>query len=328
MDPRQWISYALVEQESAGNRSTTFDSEAGPLVNVRLVPSGIRMRARVASPSAGNGEGEYVPFIGGDECIVAIPGGNERGGCVILGRTNNGGDKFPEQVAGADVNTNTFAFKRNRTSFIHEVAGGYLIRNATSEAFISITAPGAITLSDSEKSFFRIAPDYMGMQSGDGTQLIAADLNEKTIHIRTQGSVTCLLDMGTSAQGIRTTDTFCIYANGRSPDLPPLGSANPILAANAVVFGGFHATTIEGVIALLASVMDKIKPWADIVQPNGPTPGNPRAIQIDIDIGLALTKLSTYPGWIVDLPTTMLALRAIQASPASVLPVTTGLLLA
>ncbi len=60
--------------------------------------------------------------------ILAIPEGNERAGCVILGRLCNGIDKFPmKSIAGQDPTTNTFAFSRRRTPKVEEVNGPWLI---------------------------------------------------------------------------------------------------------------------------------------------------------------------------------------------------------
>ena len=79
MDTRQWVSYGQVDQDTQDSRCVVFDPDLGPLVNVTLQPSGIPVVCRVLAPFAGQGESEYFPFISGDEVVVAITQGDERG---------------------------------------------------------------------------------------------------------------------------------------------------------------------------------------------------------------------------------------------------------
>src|SRR5690606_24717279 len=127
-----------------------FDEEEGePLVRVLLEPTKVPVTCRVGSMCAGNGEGEWSPFVEGDEVMVLIPEGDERSGCVIICRLNNSIDRFPmDSVAGQDPTTNSFAFQRRRTPFIQEFAGPLFLRTALSEAFISIDSAGAVTIRD------------------------------------------------------------------------------------------------------------------------------------------------------------------------------------
>src|ERR1019366_2087115 len=124
IDTRQWVSYGTVSPETPDAKSTTFTKEYGPLVNVKLHPTGIPVVCRVAHEVAGNGEGEWFPFIEGDEVIVLIPEGDETAGCVIMGRLNQEIDFWPTIVAGQDPRLNNFAFRRMRTPYIFETAGG------------------------------------------------------------------------------------------------------------------------------------------------------------------------------------------------------------
>lgn len=165
IDTRQWISVGLVTAGGEGDIVVFDEDEGQPLVRVLLEPSKIPVNARVASTVVGNGEGEWHPFVEGDEVVVAIPEGDERSGSVIIGRLNNGIDKFPtESVAGQDPTTNTFAFQRRRTPFVQEYNGPIVLRSAMSEALFAIDEGGVITLRDGQRSVFQMSPDVIGFQ--------------------------------------------------------------------------------------------------------------------------------------------------------------------
>lgn len=166
IDPRQWISIGLVTAGGEGDEIVVFDEDEGqPLVRVLLEPTKIPVRARVSGMFAGNGEGEWNPFVEGDEVIVAIPEGNERAGCIIFGRLSNGIDKFPmESVAGQDPTTNTFAFSRRRTPVVTENAGPFLYRSSINESLISMDTAGVFTVRTSDASVLQMSPDVIGFQ--------------------------------------------------------------------------------------------------------------------------------------------------------------------
>lgn len=163
IDPRQWISYAQVSTRAADDEVVVFDEDEGcPLVQVILQPSMLAVRCRVGASIAGNGEGEWFPFVKGDEVLVALPEGREDAGAVIIARLNNAIDKFPmDSVAGQDPTTNTFAFQRRRTSFVQEFAGPVFLRTALSGAFLSIDEAGSVTIKDGENSAFQMGPDAL-----------------------------------------------------------------------------------------------------------------------------------------------------------------------
>jgi len=179
-DTRQWISYGTVEAAQKVGVETVepveFDTDGmGPLVNVRLQPSNKPVRCRVAASIAGNGEGSYHPFVTGDEVIVAIPGGDERSGCVIFGRLSNTIDKFPtDSIAGQDPTKNTFGFERRRTPFLQEYGSSYMLRVAGCGAFFLISADtGTITLRDGSKGALQMGPDIFGYM--EGTRQVGGD---------------------------------------------------------------------------------------------------------------------------------------------------------
>lgn len=171
IDPRQWVSYGTVSpQQNVDGEvidSVEFDDELGPLVNVRLQPSNVLVRCRVASTVAGAGEGEYVPFIENDEVLVVLPQGDEAASPCIIGRLHNSIDTWPnESVAGQDPTNNTFAFRRIRTPFIQEYAGSLMIRSATHGGFLLMSDNGTITLRDGSKGALQMGPDAFSYQEG------------------------------------------------------------------------------------------------------------------------------------------------------------------
>ena len=171
-DTRQWISYGTV---AAGEESIEFDADYGPLITVVLQPSNITVVCRVGMSIAGNGEGEYNPFISGDEVLVALPEGSERAGPVIVSRLTNSIDKFPENVAGQDPTTNSFAMKRQRTARVEEIAGPYLLRQATTGALLSIDASGTLSLRGGDSSMLQLSASAFAWQSQDAEHILQLD---------------------------------------------------------------------------------------------------------------------------------------------------------
>lgn len=186
IDPRVWGSYGTVDAEDP----VVFDEQYGPLVNVTLQPSKVPVRCRVGGHVAGNGEGEFYPFVAGDEVYVLLPEGSPRGDCIIVCRLNNEIDKFPaDSVAGQDPTTNTFAFRRMRTAYVHEVAGPIITRQATTDALLSFDAKGAVTLKDGAKAALQMSPDVFGYQSGDAKFLLQLDLTGKRFTLQVDDAI-------------------------------------------------------------------------------------------------------------------------------------------
>lgn len=233
-DTRQWGSYGTVEVSTPGGRSVNFDPDFGPLVSVRLQPSGVPVVCRVASFIAGNGEGSWYPFADGDEVWVEIPEGDELAGCVITGRLNQQIDKWPTMVAGNDATTNTFGFMRMRTPFIVETASSYLIRSAATGAFLGITSAGAVTVGNSDNAFLSLSHDFIGLQSGDASCLMQINVDAKTATIEANG---VQLILGMPLSYLYTSGNFQIGTSGNQ-------------AAE-------HATSIEAV-SIVVSVLLQI----------------------------------------------------------------------
>lgn len=167
-DTRQWVSYGTVDAEEAGGKPVRFD-KIGPMVDVKLHPSAAHVTCRVASWCAGRGEGEYYPFVQGDEVVVLVPEGDERAGCVIVGRCNNEIDEWPTTVAGNDPSQNNFGFRRIAVPFVTEVRQSYVVRNAVTGALWSMGADGSLTFKNGFDGFLHVGPDFVGMQASNDT---------------------------------------------------------------------------------------------------------------------------------------------------------------
>ena len=220
IDPRSWVSIGIVEPESAEAKSVNFDEKVGPLISVRLVPNGTVVNCRVSGWLAGNGESVYFPFIGSDEVVVLIPGGNEREGCVIIGRLNNGIDVFPDSVAGLETKNNNFGFMRLRTPFIVETAGRYMIRSAVTGAFFLIDEGGNLTFSGAGKAggpapFLHIGADFIGFQDADANLVfqLGKDGGKYQCTLKT-GEAFMSLGEASTGSGIKSPGTFYISASG------------------------------------------------------------------------------------------------------------------
>lgn len=241
IDPRQWVSFAVVDTPTAGSdeQAVVFDASLGPLVNVTLQPSGISTPCRVAGSVAGDMEGEYYPFQAGDEVIVLIPQGDERAGCTIIGRLNNELDLWPGGIAGQDATANSFGFRRMRCNYITEFAGSYMLRSAGTGSFLSMTQDGQVIMADSSKNSIALTPDYIGMISSDGMLVMQINLNTNQVvlqaaDIKTPGAHTTL-----------TIDTL-------SSSLLAQGTFGINTAGNQAIE---HATSAEAVANMIYNVM-------------------------------------------------------------------------
>lgn len=164
MDTRSWCSMGTVVDEHLFEWDADFGCE---FVTVSLQPSKKTVRCRVLKFVAGQGEGESYPWMPGDEVLVAIPEGNERAGCVILGRLNNGTDKAPTNVAGQDPSKNSFGYRSMKAPFITECAGPWVVRSSVAGSFIGLDDKGQVTIRDGQGAGLQLAPDHFSY-SGPG----------------------------------------------------------------------------------------------------------------------------------------------------------------
>jgi hypothetical protein len=238
MDPRQWISYATVDPETPDKKSVAFEdadgnpSPYGPMVNCTLQPTGISLAARVAYHVAGDGEGEWYPFVAGDELLVAIPEGSERAGAVIIGRLNQELDKWPTVVAGQKSTDNKFGFRRMRAPYIVETAAAYLIRSALTGSQIGIDGEGKVIVNDGDRGSLMIGPEAIGLSNGDGDAFVTVFPPTKEVYL---GADSATLLLNATESKFLSTGSISFATSG--------GMANGT------------AVTAEQVVALIVNVI-------------------------------------------------------------------------
>lgn len=260
IDPREWISYGTVLPQQTVDAETIdsveFDDEGmGPLVNVKLHPSGTEVVCRVGGRVAGSGEGEYVPFIEGDEVLVAIPMGDVKAGCVIIARLNNGYDKWPDSsIAGQDPTKNTFSFTRIRTPYIAEYASTYMLRHAKHGAFVLLADSGVITIRDGSKGALQMGPDLFSFMEGSrevGSDATPSPTAMFQIDLTGRRAV---LQVDDAQLMLNSTDAD---ANAGNAYLTSPGEFNVILGTNTAAE---HVATVEAVVGLLTQFLTIVGP--------------------------------------------------------------------
>lgn len=257
MDTRQWVSWGYVETNDPDDQIVIFDEEYGqPHVRVKLTPSGIPVTCLVSSDCAGDGEGAWHPFVKGDTVIVAIPEGSEDAGCVIIGRVNRAKAAFPRTVAGQDATANTFGFRRQRTAFVHEVSGPWLVRNASTGAFFGIDKTGQLNFGSGSGAGYFMREDFVGIQNPDADVLMQIDIGKKRIVLEASG--TKFFIDGSSSM-FSTSGTLSFQSSG----FPAV----------------YHVASVESVIVLLLGVLQSLP---------GPGPYSPAQVATAITAGIPL----------------------------------------
>lgn len=285
IDTREWVSYGIVQTDSTeDDRAVAFSEEYGPLVNITLQPQGVDVRARVAGTVAGNGEGEWYPFQAGDEVIVLLVSGRYEN-AVIIGRMNQEIDKFPTLVAGNEVNTNTFGFRRIKAPYVTEVGNQYIIINSVTNAAFIMEEAGNVTLRNGDLSFLHLGSDFLGIQTNDGTLLMQMNLSTNKIrlaHNNDPGKPSFIFDMNGEASNLATGGTLAIGTSGN--------------------FAQFHAVSLESVLAILMAYSSLI--GAQITSLGGPaaylapvfaSPGPVSAIPGGLNVEGALPVANNLP---------------------------------
>ena len=262
-DGRQWVAFGTVRPDTPNQRSVLFKDDSGnplpwPTVLVELHPNGDVVSCRVANSCAGEGEGEWYPFVAGDEVIVVVPEGNERAGCTIIGRLNQTKDVWPAQVGGQDATTNTFGFKRMRAPYILESATALLFRQATTNSFVSIDKTGNVTITEgSDNGFMHVGSDFIGMQTGDNSTLVQLDPTKKQVLLQ--------------------ADTMQMIMDAAKAQIMTKGSLS-IATGGAAASG--HAVTVEQVISLLFGITQALGAFIY------PTPLTPLQITTAVNAGI------------------------------------------
>ncbi len=249
-DTREWVSFGTVDDSDF----IEFDDEYGPLVVVNLQPSKRQVRCRIAGFVAGKGEGEFYPYSAGDEVIVAIPGGNVREGCVILGRLNNSIDTFPSSsVAGQDPTTNKIGFRRTMNGFVTESNGPMLFRNAATGALFGLDASGSVTLRDGEGAGMQFGADFFGYQSADAKCILQLDTTEGRFTVQAKDA---LLTLASSSVTVPNTSALAVpgsfsVTTGAQP------SAEHVLTVEAMlnIMSTFFALIAPGVVPLTGTTL-------------------------------------------------------------------------
>jgi hypothetical protein len=178
------LSFGTVEDEEP----VEFDPERGPLVNVALQPSRVPVRCRVLMRVAGNGEGDYHPFVPGDEVLVALPQG-PRGECAILGKVSNATDAFPTSVAGQDSTANAFSFERRRTAHLVECEGSWGVWTQPTGAFIGLSKDGVFTARDGARNSLQLSADALAYLSADAKHLMQLNVTDGRFHVQTDEAI-------------------------------------------------------------------------------------------------------------------------------------------
>ncbi len=213
-DTRQWISSGLVAADTPDGRSIRFNDENGAplphgvLVTVQLYPSDITVSCRVAGGCAGDGEADWMPFVAGDEVIVAIPEGCERSGCVIIGRLNQAKDVFPTKVAGNDTTQNTFGFRRIRVPYILETATGYMIRHAQTGANLTFNQTGDVFLADGNGNGLILNTNLLKLGLGDDTAYLTFDPTTSNATLSVDGELQVSVNGKQPLYHVLTTEAF------------------------------------------------------------------------------------------------------------------------
>jgi len=253
VDSRQWCSYGQVIGDANGSKSIRFNDEEGAalahgvLIDVKLEPSRHEVPCRVLSSCAGNGEGEYHPFVAGDEVMVLVPEGNERAGCVIIGRLNNKHDVFPQKVAGMDVTQNNVGFKRHVFPFVVETSAGYTIRNAVTGSSFTIDQSGQVFITEGGTGAqFVMSPDVVSLMLNGSTVGFQIDVAAGIAMIKSN-TATLVLDDGAGSKW-QSTGTLSFSPCGN----PGLNHVTTIEAVCQILQGFCAALAVEMAAAAAA----------------------------------------------------------------------------
>ncbi len=235
IDPRTWVSFATVDPDEV-----TFDSSQGYLVPVTLQPSQVQCLAVCLLQTSGDGEGEHVPYVEGDTLLVALPLGMERSGVVVLGRVANDRAPPPAAVAGQDATLNNFAWRKQRAPHLEEYGDRWTVRQAASEALLSIDKAGTVTIRDGGKNALQLSSDVFAYQSN--------------IPVGAPGNTTCSLqfDLAATRFTVQAGEATLALSSMASLPNPPMlnNSLLSVPGALQIASGGNvaaeHVATVEG----------------------------------------------------------------------------------
>jgi len=254
---------------------------------------------------AGNGEGEFYPFVSGDEVLVAITEGDERAGCVIIGRLNQSHDVFPTTVAGMDVTQNNFGFRRHIAPFVVEVGQGYTIRQASTGAQLALDQTGQVWLADADGSQLAMTPDVVSLMLSGETAGLQIDVSNQQVNLLA-GSTN--FQVSESAVVLQTGGTVSLASSGNVANLHLIS-----LEQVVTLFNGF----LVGLAAILAE--------AGAVPLTGPTlalilsPSPPLANPLIMNLALPAAVLNPITPY---LPAIVASLQVPKEPPTGALVLT------
>lgn len=236
IDPRQWVSVGHVDSDEP----YAFDPDLGPLISVTLQPSGEPAQCRVSMQVAGDGEGDYHPFVEGDAVLVAMLGGSIRD-CVIIGRLCSKRAPFPSSsIAGQDPTKNVIGFTRRRTPYVQENAGPLMLREALSGAFLNIDEKGVVTIRDGQKAALQLTPDTFGYQSGDAKTLLQLDVTGGRFTLQVQDAL------------------LTLSSSSASPEVSAIAVPGQLSITTGSNPAAEHAVSTEAVYGIIAGVFAQL----------------------------------------------------------------------
>lgn len=239
-DTRGWVHHAIVEPDAGDQHSVVFSGDDGSGANpfgvqvlVKLAPNGNVLPCRVAGACAGAGEGEYHPFVAGDEVLVVVPSGDERNGGIIIGRLNQTLDVFPRMVAGQDVTNNSVAFKRLAAPYVLESGTALILRVSATGAALTLDPTGNTYLSSGGGAALYLRSDAVSLQLKDGTAAFQLDPDAQSAKV-VAGDGNTVVSIDGSADSWQTQGTLSISTAGNA-------GVNHVITMEAVlaVFNAF-----------------------------------------------------------------------------------------
>lgn len=165
IDPRVWVSYAVLTSEPVVDRS---GDDAGVFVDLILLPTQMEATARVGAIYAGNGFGLYAPLHIDDEVVVIAPSGDPNEGLVVTQRVWSPSD-LPPQSAADNPNDLTLVVESGKSLRI----------SAQGEGSVYLTTEtGKVYLGDAtaEKAVARV-DDLVAV---DATPVVPPEINMAT----------------------------------------------------------------------------------------------------------------------------------------------------
>lgn len=301
VDPRDWASFGIVDGGDAESPVVFHEESGQPYVLVTLEPSKRPAMCRVGMEVAGNGEGDWVPFLNGDEVLVVMPEGREDN-AVIVKRLANKLDAFPmSSVAGQDPTTNSFGFRRRRTPFIEEYSGPVFFRSASTGAFFSIDSAGTVTIKDGENAALQLGPDAF-QYSGPSSPTSPPEFLLQFALTQRQFMVQC------------ADAFFCLSASDGTPEVNSLTVPGSFQVATVGNAAGEHVVTTEALMNILANYTVALSALtAGFTAP--PTPSTADPLLAGIVATAALS--STWSSWPLTRAAIQSGFAAMSPKPAS-----------